>query len=317
MTCNLYSAHTNSRAIDTATNYPHESLKVSSKRIPGGTTREPRFSVAVDGAEDLKGCQRALVNPQPRYRGSPKDLPRSVPFLQQNHHRRTPEDLVTESWPAFSAEQVLTYAKFRDTFIRSGMMVRGSDWWLKSSNLWTTEEPSFWTTATYNVFSIDVINSLFRGLSTVAGSGWPSFSDLSNLSRGNYIYSFRGVSPIIEVLWVSSSTLTDTVTMRPLGTCDSLCHGISGQKPSYLFLSDRTHHIFNGTWHTWLKNLPWPPRLPWLLWWLQEKGRGRYSFGLLCDWWCTRHMAGGAPYPVMALVWGHKGFLAGKCKFMC
>jgi len=79
----LYSAHRSIRAIDVATNYPYPmSLKVSSKPIPGGMTRKPRLSVAVDGAEDLGAYQGALVNPHPPCRASQGAFSPSVPLLQ-------------------------------------------------------------------------------------------------------------------------------------------------------------------------------------------------------------------------------------------
>ncbi|KAK4833014.1 hypothetical protein QYF61_027116 [Mycteria americana] len=62
----LGKAKWNSRAIDVAINYAHSrSLKASSKLIPGVMTREPRLSMAVDGAEDLGAYQEALANPYP------------------------------------------------------------------------------------------------------------------------------------------------------------------------------------------------------------------------------------------------------------
>lgn len=106
MFINLYSAYKNRRAIDVATNYPHPMcLKVSSKPIPGAMTREPRFSMAVDGAEDLEASQGVLVNPHPPWRGSPNAFSPSVSLLQQHHRKGIQGDLVTESWASLGSVQ--------------------------------------------------------------------------------------------------------------------------------------------------------------------------------------------------------------------
>lgn len=149
------------------------SLKVSSKPIPGGMTREPRLSVAVGGAEDLGAYQGALVNPYPPCRASPKAFSPSVPLLQWNHLRDTGrQSLKSEPlWVQCRAGVDLGWVQRNSCQMWDHtlwMVVRGSNWEYKNgSKTWPTEEPCFWTAAMSNAFSIDLDTSLFGGFSVV------------------------------------------------------------------------------------------------------------------------------------------------------
>lgn len=155
-------------------------LKVSPKPVPAGMTREPRLSVAVDGAEDLGANQGPLDNPQPPCRASREAFFPSVHFQQRKHHRWTRQNPATATWVTLGSCRAgagLCWAQ-RNSSQKGGctpqVTVTGSSREYKNgSKPQTTEGPHFWTSAMCNAFSITLPPVSSEGSARSRSSGCP------------------------------------------------------------------------------------------------------------------------------------------------